>query len=335
MLRLTVVIPTYNEADNLPAMAAELWALPIPELRILVVDDASPDGTGELADELASRQPNRISVIHRQEKLGLGSAYITGFKAAINAGAQAVAQMDADFSHSPSYLPEFMRKLDQIDPYDHPRGIHNVNLPSDQYINATQVNFTSIQTGAHGTLSGLDKALAHHRTTLDWIERCRQRGRRTLVINFDEGRPEEDHRAWWSAYMAGGVWEAHVLEPYDRPMSAWEPVWTQLGGTRAFMESLPFWQMESHDEVVKEGKAFCLAKPGEVYALYLPTGGSVTVSLPANKSFDIAWWNPANGQDGSFQDGGQVNGGLRRFTPPTAGDWALRIRHSQDRIPES
>jgi dolichol-phosphate mannosyltransferase len=115
MLRLTVVIPTYNEADNLPAMAAELWALPIPELRILVVDDASPDGTGELAEELASRQPNRISVIHRQGKLGLGSAYITGFKAAINAGAQAVAQMDADFSHSPSYLPEFMHKLEHAD----------------------------------------------------------------------------------------------------------------------------------------------------------------------------------------------------------------------------
>jgi len=225
---------------------------------------------------------------------------------------------------------EFMRELEQIDPYDHPRGIHNVNTPNDQYIDAPQVDFTSIQTGAHRKLSGLDKALNHHRTTLDWIERCRQRGRRTLVVNFDEGRPEEDRHAWWSAYLAGGVWEAHVLEPYDRPMSAWKSVWTQLGGTRAFMESLPFWEMESHDEVVKAGKAFCLAKPGEVYALYLPLGGSVTVSLPPNGRFEAAWWNPANGKDGRFQNRARVSGGLRQLTPPSDGDWALRILRNEE-----
>jgi len=224
---------------------------------------------------------------------------------------------------------EFMRELEQIDPYDHPRGIHNVNTPNDRYIDAPQVDFTSIQTGAHSTLSGLDKALEHHRMTLDWIERCRRRGRRTLVINFDEGRPEEDRHAWWSAYLAGGVWEAHVHKPYDRPMSAWEPVWTQLGGARAFMESLPFWEMESHDEVIKSGTAFCLAKPGEVYALYLPKGGTVAVSLPANGNFEAAWWDPANGQDGRFQNLARVTGGLRRFTPPAEGDWALRILRNE------
>ena len=220
---------------------------------------------------------------------------------------------------------EFMRKLEQIDPYDHPRGIHNVNTPNDQYIDAPQVDFTSIQTGSVGVLSGFDKALEHHRTTVNWIERCRQRGKRTLVVNFDEGRPEEDRHAWWSAYIAGGVWEAHVLKPYDRPMSAWEPVWTQLGGARAFMELLPFWEMEPHDELVKSGTAFCLAKPGEVYALYLPTGGNVTVKLPVNGNFEIAWWNPANGQDGHFQNRARVNGGTHRFAAPADGDWALRI----------
>jgi hypothetical protein len=223
---------------------------------------------------------------------------------------------------------EFMGKLEQIDPYDHPRGIHNVNTPNDQYIDARQIDFTAIQTGAHGELSGLDKALAHHQTTLDWIERCRLRDERILVINFDEGRPEEDRRAWWSAYLAGGVWEAHVFQPYDRPMSAWEPLWTELGGTRAFMESLPFWEMESHDEVIKSGKAFCLAKPGEIYALYLPVGGSVTVNLPMGESFEVAWWNPANGRDGRFQNETRVKGGLRQFTSPGVGDWAMRIaRH--------
>lgn len=115
MGQLTVVIPTYNEAKNLPALSAELWALPIPNLKILIVDDASPDGTGEIAEELASRQPNRISVIHRTGKLGLGSAYITGFKKALESGAEAVAQMDADFSHSPSYLPNFIENLAQAD----------------------------------------------------------------------------------------------------------------------------------------------------------------------------------------------------------------------------
>ncbi|MCK4693818.1 MAG: polyprenol monophosphomannose synthase [Anaerolineales bacterium] len=115
MGHFTVVIPTYNEAKNLPTLSAELWALPIPNLKILIVDDASPDGTGEIAQELASRQPNRISVIHRTGKLGLGSAYITGFKKALESGAEAVAQMDADFSHSPSYLPNFIENLEQAD----------------------------------------------------------------------------------------------------------------------------------------------------------------------------------------------------------------------------
>lgn len=149
------------------------------------------------------------------------------------------------------------------------------------------------------------------------------------MVNFDEGRPEEDRHAWWSAYLAGGVWEAHVLKPYDRPMSAWEPVWIQLGGARTFMESLPFWEMESHDELIKSGTAFCLAKPSEVYTLYLPSGGDVTVNLPPNRSFESAWWNPTNGRKGSFQNRARVNGGIQRFSAPADGDWALRITRNE------
>jgi dolichol-phosphate mannosyltransferase len=115
MRKLTVVIPTYNEAENLELIAAELWALPIPDLKILVVDDASPDETGKIADDLAAAHPGRLSVIHRRGKLGLGSAYITGFKAALEGDAEAIAQMDADFSHDPGYLPEFMDKLESAD----------------------------------------------------------------------------------------------------------------------------------------------------------------------------------------------------------------------------
>jgi len=115
MSSLTVVIPTFNEAENLPALAAQLWALPINGLRLLVVDDASPDGTGAIADSLCESHPARMSVIHRSGKLGLGSAYLEGFQTALADGAEAVAQMDADFSHSPEYLPGFMQALGEAD----------------------------------------------------------------------------------------------------------------------------------------------------------------------------------------------------------------------------
>lgn len=115
MRKLTVVVPTYNEAENLRPLAESLWGLSLPDLRILIVDDASPDGTGRLAEAMAEEHPGRISVIHREGKLGLGSAYITGFKQALRDGAQAVAQMDADFSHSPSYLPDFVEHLERTD----------------------------------------------------------------------------------------------------------------------------------------------------------------------------------------------------------------------------
>ena len=115
MKQLTIVIPTYNEAENLPALVADLWSLPIPNLKILVIDDGSPDGTGEIAEDLSLNKPERISVIHRAGKLGLGTAYITGFKHALQSGAEAIGQMDADFSHSPSYIPTFMDLLESHD----------------------------------------------------------------------------------------------------------------------------------------------------------------------------------------------------------------------------
>ena len=114
-MKTTVVLPTYNEADNLPQMAAALWALPATELSILVVDDNSPDGTGQAADQLAARNPGRLNVIHRPGKNGLGTAYIEGFTRAIGEGAQVIIQMDADFSHSPSYIPAMLEHLENYD----------------------------------------------------------------------------------------------------------------------------------------------------------------------------------------------------------------------------
>lgn len=110
-----VVVPTYNEADNLPTMVGELLALDLPQLKILVVDDNSPDGTGQVADDLVNRHSDRVHVIHREGRMGLGTAYITGFGYAIDQGVDYIVQMDADFSHSPSYIPQM---LDQIEGYD-------------------------------------------------------------------------------------------------------------------------------------------------------------------------------------------------------------------------
>jgi dolichol-phosphate mannosyltransferase len=115
MDKLTIVIPTYNEADNLPLLATALWELPGLDISIIVVDDASPDGTGAIADQLEKEHPHRFEVIHREGKLGLGTAYITGFKRAMDSGAPVIGQMDADFSHSPEYILEFMSELPGCD----------------------------------------------------------------------------------------------------------------------------------------------------------------------------------------------------------------------------
>ena len=101
-----VVIPTYDERENVvpfvKSVRSELDAL-APDHTVLVVDDSSPDGTGELADALARNDP-RIDVLHRPEKRGLGPAYLAGFKRALEAGAELIVEMDADFSHDPAYL---------------------------------------------------------------------------------------------------------------------------------------------------------------------------------------------------------------------------------------
>lgn len=112
---ICVVIPTFNESENISALVSELIGLPINGLNILVVDDNSPDGTGEIADDLSKEYPDRISVLHRNKKGGLGSAYITGFRKALGTGTDAVVQMDADFSHPPEKILELTEMLVESD----------------------------------------------------------------------------------------------------------------------------------------------------------------------------------------------------------------------------
>ncbi len=112
-MKAIVVVPTYNERDNLARLAAEVLKQH-PALHLLVVDDNSPDGTGRIADELAAADP-RISVLHRSGKLGLGSAYREGFKMALAMGADCIIEMDADFSHDPTVLPLFIEMISDHD----------------------------------------------------------------------------------------------------------------------------------------------------------------------------------------------------------------------------
>jgi dolichol-phosphate mannosyltransferase len=114
-VRALVVIPTYNEADNLPSLVAELMTLDTPGLGVLVVDDNSPDGTGRVAEGLAQRFPGRVSVHHRPGKAGLGRAYLDGFDQALQAGAEYIIQMDADFSHPPAAIPLLLEQIQQYD----------------------------------------------------------------------------------------------------------------------------------------------------------------------------------------------------------------------------
>ena len=109
-MRCLVVVPTYNERDNLSGIIESIFEH-APEAHVLVVDDNSPDGTGDLADELNRSQPERIFVIHRSSKEGLGPAYIQGFKYALDHGYEIIVQMDADFSHDPKFLPAFFEAI--------------------------------------------------------------------------------------------------------------------------------------------------------------------------------------------------------------------------------
>ncbi len=113
--KTVVVIPTYNEADNLPLIVASVLSLGIPNLSVLVVDDDSPDGTGRVAEKLAGRNPGLVDVIHRTGPKGLGRAYIAGFKRALAQNADRIIQMDADFSHSPDYIPDMLQKSADYD----------------------------------------------------------------------------------------------------------------------------------------------------------------------------------------------------------------------------
>ncbi len=114
-MKITLVIPTYNEAENLPKILQALFALPLPDLNVLVVDDNSRDGTGEIAEDLKKIYKGKLDVMHRAGKLGLGTAYIQAFTQLLEGDTDAIGQMDADFSHEPSKVVDLAKALETCD----------------------------------------------------------------------------------------------------------------------------------------------------------------------------------------------------------------------------
>lgn len=115
-MKLVIVLPTYNEAENLPVMIDRLLNLDTPaELSVLVVDDNSPDGTGQIADDLAAQHPGRVEVLHREGKGGLGTAYIAGFRHLFDRDIDGILQMDCDFSHDPDHVPQMIATMQSCD----------------------------------------------------------------------------------------------------------------------------------------------------------------------------------------------------------------------------
>jgi dolichol-phosphate mannosyltransferase len=140
-VRALVVLPTYNERENLPGIVEAI--LGYPGVAVLVVDDNSPDGTGRLADELARRHGDRVRVIHREGLRGLGRSYLDGLQQALNSDAELILQMDADWSHDPSYLPQMLAAAAEYDVVIGSRyvqGVSVVNWPLRRILLSTLAN---------------------------------------------------------------------------------------------------------------------------------------------------------------------------------------------------
>ena len=230
--------------------------------------------------------------------------------------------------HNESYtLGEALAFLDllaTLDPYDHPRAIHNVNVPRPEYLDAAPVQMSSIQTRPLSPAS-------LNRLAADWCSAPLARNRRPLVVNFDEARPADRRESWWAVYLGGGVWES--LLPVRGDYSEFGPQWRQLALAREFMESIPAHLMFPANHLVVSGEAFCLARRGEAYALYLPSGGEVTLDLPPGNRYRLQWFDPRAVAGASWTELVEIDGGRQTISPPGPGDWAARLEKAGGEAP--
>ena len=178
-MKALVIIPTYNEHQNVVPLLERVFAQGLP-VEVLIVDDNSPDGTGEIADRAAAADP-RVHVMHRPAKQGLGSAYVAGFRYALDRDYEAVFEMDADFSHNPDSLPEFLRELEEADLVLGSRylyGVTVVNWPLSRLILSYAANvYSRVITGMrYKDLTGGFKCFRRRvLESIDW-ERVRSDG---------------------------------------------------------------------------------------------------------------------------------------------------------------
>jgi dolichol-phosphate mannosyltransferase len=195
-----VVMPTYNERENLPVIIPQVLSQ-APGIHVLVVDDNSPDGTGTLADEMAA-EDQRINVLHRPGKLGLGTAYIAGFKWALEHDYELVFEMDSDFSHNPEHIPEFLETAQQYDLVlgsRYLKGVTVVNWPMSRLLLSYFANiYARVITGLpfSDTTGGFK---CYHRKVLEGID---------LDAITSEGysfQIETSFRAWRKGFKIGEI----------------------------------------------------------------------------------------------------------------------------------
>ncbi len=219
-------------------------------------------------------------------------------------------------AHTLDAAIDFMRLLRTIDPYGRPRAIHNVNLPRNEFLDSEAVQVTSIQTDPK-------KPASLNQLAVDWTEAALARNRPPPVVSFDEARPAGDRRSWWAVYMGGGIWES--LLPVENDYREFDQEWGELGVAKRFMEPLPVDGMIPLNQAVVGGVAFCLARPGEIYALYLPAGGEAELNLVEDNRYQVRWFDPRLQSAIRWVDGPEVGGGRQTLAPPGAGDWAALI----------
>ena len=222
--RILVILPTYNEAQNIPEIVPAILRQH-NELDVLIVDDASPDGTGEIADRIAAEDP-RVHVRHRPGKLGLGTAYIEGFRWALERGYEMVFEMDADFSHDPAQIPRFLeaaREYDLVLGSRYLRGVNVVNWPMSRLLLSYFANkYARVVTGLPFTdlTSGFK---CFRRRVLEAIELDRVRS------NGYAFQIEMTFRAWHKGFRVGEIPIVFVDRTFgESKMSrriVWEAVW--------------------------------------------------------------------------------------------------------------
>ncbi len=237
MDRGLVIMPTYNERENLPVIAKAVLEQD-PRLDLLVVDDNSPDGTGELGDELAATN-ERIKLIHRPEKMGLGTAYIAGFKWALEKSYEYVFEMDADHSHDPRYLPDFLKEIQDNDLVlgsRYLRGVAVVNWPMSRLLLSWSANkYARLVTGVPMTdLTGgfkcyrrtvlealdLDKVKSEgysfqiEVTSRAWARKFRIKEIPIIFVDRTEGESKMNRRIIWEAVWM--VWKIRLWRIFRR-----------------------------------------------------------------------------------------------------------------------